>query len=141
MADEYQLLSDELLLEMFPCSPGAEEWELARAIERATIEAFRAKHLPELNLQRAYDIQLAELMRAKERCLELERAAKRLLDATKAKDDLFDQIRAAGVPPHTDFWSQSIDEAKQLVADAEEALRGIIVLPKEQTTAAPAASE
>lgn len=84
MADQYEpVLSEVYLFELFlesgfTIKPGCDDlkpyvYKAGRAIERATIEAFRAKYLPELNLQRCYDIQRDELMKANQRCVELER--------------------------------------------------------------------
>lgn len=47
-------------------------YAFARAIERATIEAFREKHLKDLNHQTCYEIQRDELMAARGRIRELE---------------------------------------------------------------------
>lgn len=87
MADQYEaVLSTEVMSDIvnehYDDYGGVYEFALARAIERATIEAFRAKHLPELNLQRCYDVQRDELMRANQRCAELER---RLAELTKTE--------------------------------------------------------
>ncbi len=96
MADQYEpLLSEVYLFEFFlesgfTIKPGCDDlkpyvYKAGRAIERATIEAFRAKHLPELNLQRCYDIQRDDLMKANQRCVELERQLAQLTAAPAAR--------------------------------------------------------
>ncbi|WP_186370915.1 hypothetical protein [Yersinia bercovieri] len=38
--------------------------------------------------------------------------------ALKEYRDLLRRIREAGVPPHTDYWHQSLDDAEQKIYDA-----------------------
>jgi len=77
MTDEYEAaLSREQIEYLFVST--INEFEFALAIERAAIEAYRAKHLPELNLQRAYEIQRDELMAARMRITELEASVRGL---------------------------------------------------------------
>lgn len=38
--------------------------------------------------------------------------------AAQAWMDLRDEIRKAGIPPHTDYWHQSIHEAEERLREA-----------------------
>lgn len=93
MADQYEaVLSEEAIAVIWAChivrdrnisASGDAQIRIGQSIERATIEAFRAKYLPELNLQRCYDIQRDELMAVKERCVLLLAQRGELVEALK----------------------------------------------------------
>lgn len=46
-----------------------------------------------------------------------------LQEAIKARQALFAQIAAAGVPPHSDYWSRSICEADERIRAAESTMK------------------
>lgn len=90
-ADEYEaVLSDENIRSVLADVDKRKQaaWmAVARGIEHATIEAFRAKHLPELNQQKAYDIQRDELMAANARVAAMTEVLKAIRDWPMHRSD------------------------------------------------------